>query len=92
VTALHQFTLTELRSGLERGDFSSTALTEALLGRIGRHGAELNAFISVLGEPALRAAARADADRSAGNAGPHSGLPLVHKVIFCTQEGRTSCG
>jgi aspartyl-tRNA(Asn)/glutamyl-tRNA(Gln) amidotransferase subunit A len=89
---LHEHTLAGLRSGLERGEFSSTELTEALLERIGRHGPGLNAFISVLGEPALSAAARADADRSAGRAGPLCGLPLVHKDIFCTQDGRTTCG
>jgi len=89
---LHAQTLTQLSAGLERGDFSSLELTEALLGRIESHNQTLNAFITITAEQALEAAGRADAARAAGKAGALNGLPLVHKDIFCTRDVLTTCG
>ncbi len=89
---LHERTLTGLRTGLERGEFTAVELTGALLARIGQYDPALNAFITVLGDAALAAAARADRQRSAGSAGPLCGLPLVHKDIFCMRDVRTTCG
>ena len=90
--SLHLQTLTELASGLGSGDFTAVELTRQLLGRIEAHDAGLNAFITVLGERALDAAAAADAARRAGEAGRLAGLPLVHKDIFCMRDVRTTCG
>jgi aspartyl-tRNA(Asn)/glutamyl-tRNA(Gln) amidotransferase subunit A len=92
MAALHTLTLTELAAGLEKGEFSSVEITEALLQRIERFDGELNAFITVTGEQALAAAAKADADRAAGKAGALGGLPIVHKDIFCTKDVLTTCG
>jgi aspartyl-tRNA(Asn)/glutamyl-tRNA(Gln) amidotransferase subunit A len=89
---LHTLTLTELAAGLERGDFSSVELTEALLGRIESHNPTLNAFVTVTGEQALAVAKKADAARAAGDASTLNGLPLVHKDIFCTRDVLTTCG
>jgi len=89
---LHLQTLTQLAAGLERGEFSSLELTEALLGRIESLGPSLNAFITVTAERALAAARRADAARAAGAAGALNGLPIVHKDIFCTKGVLTTCG
>ncbi len=89
---LHAKTLTELKAGLDAGDYSSLELTEALLGRIEANDATLNTFITVMRENALAAAARADAARANGDGGPLNGLPIVHKDIFCTQGIKTTCG
>lgn len=89
---LHDRTMTELLAGLEEGDFTSVNLTEALLERIAAHNEMLNAFITVTHDEALAAAAKADADRAAGNAGALNGLPIIHKDIFCTRGVKTSCG
>ena len=89
---LHQQTLTELSAGLERGDFTSVEVTEALLARIAAHDESLNAFITVTGEQALAAAKAADKARAAGEGGVLNGLPLVHKDIFCTRDVLTTCG
>jgi len=90
--SLYSQTLTELAVGLENGEFSSVELTQALLDRIAVHNDKLNAFITVTAEQALATAARADAARSAGNAGVLNGLPILHKDIFCTRGVKTSCG
>ena len=90
--ALHDKTLTELRNGLEAGDFTSVELTQALLERIAAGDDKLNALITITRDHALAAAAQADADRAAGNAGALCGLPLIHKDIFCTRGVKTTCG
>ncbi|MDH3611804.1 MAG: Asp-tRNA(Asn)/Glu-tRNA(Gln) amidotransferase subunit GatA [Gammaproteobacteria bacterium] len=89
---MHAQTLTQLAVGLERGDFSSVELTEALLDRVAAHDQSLNAFVTVTADAARAAAKRADAARAAGDIGVLNGLPLVHKDIFCTKSVLTTCG
>ncbi len=90
--ALHTQTLTTLRQGLQRGDFSARELTEALLARIERLNPTLNAFITITAELALQQADEADRRRKQGTGGRLNGLPIVHKDIFCTNGVLTSCG
>ena len=90
--ALHTMTMAELTAGLENGEFTSVDVTRSLLDRIATHDAKLNALITVTGDAALAAAAKADADRAAGNVGILNGLPVIHKDIFCTRGVKTSCG
>ena len=54
--AFHTQTLAELAAGLEKGDFSSLEITQALLDRIQQLDGALNAFVTVTGERALAAA------------------------------------
>jgi len=85
-------TMAELTAGLERGEYTSVDVARSLLDRIATHDAKLNALITVTGDAALAAAAKADADRAAGNVGILNGLPVIHKDIFCTRGVKTSCG
>jgi aspartyl-tRNA(Asn)/glutamyl-tRNA(Gln) amidotransferase subunit A len=89
---MHEKTLAELSAALRSGECSSVELTRHFLDRIGRLDGDLNAFITVTEEPALEAAARADARIGAGEAGPLTGVPIAHKDIFCTRGVKTSCG
>ena len=89
---LHVQTLTELKAGLDRGDFSSVELTQAMQARIAQHGESLNAFITIMDDAALAAAQLADEKRAAGDGGVLNGLPIVHKDIFCTRDVLTTCG
>jgi aspartyl-tRNA(Asn)/glutamyl-tRNA(Gln) amidotransferase subunit A len=89
---LHQQTLTQLAAGLDKGEYSSLEVTRALLDRIESLNSTLNAFITLTAERALEAAELADAARAAGNGGALSGLPIVHKDIFCTRDVLTTCG
>jgi aspartyl-tRNA(Asn)/glutamyl-tRNA(Gln) amidotransferase subunit A len=81
-----------LAAGLRAREFSSVELAEIFLERIESGQPALNAFISVTRDTALDAAREADATLAAGRAGPLTGLPLVHKDIFCTEGVRTTCG
>ena len=85
-------TVAELVRGLAAKRYSSVELTRAYLDRVAAAQPELNAFITVTGEAALAAAARADEARAAGRGGPLTGVPLAHKDIFCTEGVLTTCG
>ncbi|MBA4503136.1 Asp-tRNA(Asn)/Glu-tRNA(Gln) amidotransferase subunit GatA [Marinobacterium marinum] len=83
-------TLAELAQGLERGDFSSTELTQAYLQRINTLDSRYNSFITITEEQALAQAQAADEARATGNGGALCGLPIAHKDLFCTRGVRTS--
>jgi len=89
--SLHDLTLTQLRDGLQQGDFSARELSQHFLDRIKTLDGDLNAFITVTEEHALQQADLADQARANAEAGPLNGLPIAHKDIFCTRGVRTSC-
>jgi aspartyl-tRNA(Asn)/glutamyl-tRNA(Gln) amidotransferase subunit A len=89
---MHRPTLAQLSSSLAAGDLSSEEITCDYLQRIAAQDSALNSMITVTAEQALAQARAADAKRAAGDAGALTGIPLVHKDIFCTRGIRTSCG
>src|SRR5262245_10701738 len=89
---LHTLTVSELANGLRARKFSSLDLTTHFLGRIEKLGPPLNAFVTVTAERALADARAADALLARGEGGPLTGVPIVHKDIFCTDGIATTCG
>jgi aspartyl-tRNA(Asn)/glutamyl-tRNA(Gln) amidotransferase subunit A len=89
---LHTLSVAELGKGLHERKFSSVELTRALLERVRASQPKLNAFITITEAQALAQAAAADAGIAAGRGGQLTGIPLVHKDIFCTEGVLTSCG
>jgi aspartyl-tRNA(Asn)/glutamyl-tRNA(Gln) amidotransferase subunit A len=85
---LHTKSLAALAAGLRAREFSSVELTRT---RIEAHQPQLNALITVTGPSAMQAAAVADGVLARGGGGPLTGIPLVHKDIFCTEGVRTTC-
>lgn len=92
MTELHHQTLAELSSGLRARRFSSVELVQHFLTRIERLNPALNAFVTVTAEQALSAAGKADQQLAAGQGSALTGLPIVHKDIFCTDGVLTTCG
>ncbi len=92
MTGMTGKTLTELAAGLREREFSSVELTRQLLGRLEAAQPALNALISITADTALAQAQAADRAIAAGRAGPLTGVPVIHKDIFCTEGVRTSCG
>ncbi len=89
---MHDKTVAEMGSALRAGEVSSRQLTERLLGRIEQLDGRLNSMITVTRDEALAAADAADERLQAGQGGPLTGVPLVHKDIFCTEGVATTCG
>ncbi len=89
---MHNRTVTELSALLNRKEVSSEELTQHFLGRIENFDSGLNAFVSVCADSALLRAKEADKLIAKGDAGPLTGVPIVHKDIFCTEGVKTSCG
>jgi aspartyl-tRNA(Asn)/glutamyl-tRNA(Gln) amidotransferase subunit A len=92
MSALHDKSVAELSAALQARQVSSVEVTRALLDRVERHQADLNAFISITAEAALAEAAQADVRLGRKDAGPLTGIPIAHKDIFCTQGEKTTCG
>jgi len=89
---MYNKSISELSKGLSRGEFSSAELVKTYLERIQNLGADLNALITVTADQAIEEATSADQLRQKGEAGPLTGIPLMHKDIFCAEGVRTSCG
>ena len=89
---MHQKSLSELAAGLRAGEFTSESLTGHFLDRIKRLDGELNSVVTLTEAQALQAARAADQRIATGDAGPLTGIPFLHKDIFCTEGIRTSCG
>jgi len=88
---LYDKTLSALRSGLDRREFSALEATRACLERIAATDERLNAFITVCAEHALAEAAAADRRLAAGDRATLTGIPLAVKDIFNTCGVRTTC-
>jgi aspartyl-tRNA(Asn)/glutamyl-tRNA(Gln) amidotransferase subunit A len=89
---MHDVTLKGLSDALAAGALSSVEATTLFLKRIKDLNPALNAFVTIDEKLSLAQAARADAARAAGRAGPLMGVPVAHKDIFCAKGWRTTCG
>ena len=87
---LTTLSLNELRSGLDRGDFSSVEITQAFLDRI-QQAAVLNSFLEVSAEKSLAAAQEADKRLAAGQRASLLGIPLAIKDVILTAGTKTTC-
>ncbi len=88
-----ELNLTELSRLIAARDLSSSEVVSATLAHLERLEDKLNAFITVLREPALAAAKKADEDITRGqNRGPLHGVPVTIKDMFETAGVRTTGG
>src|SRR6266849_4847556 len=72
---------------------SSAELVNDCLARIGELNPKLNAFITVMEEPARKRAADLDAERAGGHdRGPLHGVPVALKDLFFTRGVKTGAG
>ena len=102
-TALHQKSIAAHARSLRKGEYSCVELTRHFLARIesaAKSETKLNAFITVTADLALEQAQDADRRIKAitgngngdGDDSLLTGIPLVHKDLFCTRGVLTSCG
>ncbi len=89
---MFKLSIAELAERLARREFSSVELARHYLDRIEQLNGALNAVITLDEQRTLAAAAAADVRIAAGAAGPLTGIPVLHKDIFCADGWRTTCG
>jgi aspartyl-tRNA(Asn)/glutamyl-tRNA(Gln) amidotransferase subunit A len=84
--------LAEARDALKSKKISSTELTKAYNARVEKHNPNLNAFITVTSDIALKQAAASDAKLAKGTGGALEGIPFAIKDLFCTEGVQTTAG
>jgi aspartyl-tRNA(Asn)/glutamyl-tRNA(Gln) amidotransferase subunit A len=88
-----RWSLAELSGALRERRASPVEVTRLLLERVDSLNEELNAYVTVLSEEALAAAARAEREISTGDLrGPLHGVPVALKDIIFTRGVRTTMG
>ena len=89
---LHQCSITKLRALLDNKEISATELIQHFLKRINAHDKQINSLISILNDKALKDASNAEKIIALGEQKLLTGIPIIHKDIFCTQGFKTSAG
>lgn len=89
---LHELTIHEALTGMRAGEFSSVELTSALLARIDAVDPQVQAYLTVTREGALRQAQAADEQRARGEEASLLGVPLAIKDVLATDGVQTTCG
>ncbi|MDD2455886.1 MAG: Asp-tRNA(Asn)/Glu-tRNA(Gln) amidotransferase subunit GatA [Kiritimatiellae bacterium] len=84
-------TLCAAAAGLARREFSSAELTQAVLDAISAKDGELDAYLTVDADYALRQAAAADAARAEGRDGDLLGIPLAVKDLINVEGQPCTC-
>jgi aspartyl-tRNA(Asn)/glutamyl-tRNA(Gln) amidotransferase subunit A len=93
LTSLPSLTITSVREGLRKKDFSAQELTEAALSFAEAENSKTNAYLTFSPERALAAAAKVDAELAQGlPMGALAGVPLGVKDVIVTKGVRTTCG
>ena len=86
-------TVRSLGEAFRSGAASPVAVTKACLARIEKLGVELNSFITVLGDSALRGADESERRYKAGSPlGPLDGVPVAVKDVFYIEGVRCTAG
>ncbi|MCL5439054.1 MAG: Asp-tRNA(Asn)/Glu-tRNA(Gln) amidotransferase subunit GatA [Patescibacteria group bacterium] len=87
---LNSLTLKEAKKGLLSKDFSSVELTKACLGQIEKYDKEINSYITVCNEEALKQAELSDSKIKDGDDSPLLGIPIAVKDLYSTKGIRTT--
>ncbi|QOV93497.1 Asp-tRNA(Asn)/Glu-tRNA(Gln) amidotransferase subunit GatA [Novosphingobium sp. ES2-1] len=91
MTNLTDLGIAAIRDGVAKGEFTATEVATAFNAAVEAAQPALNAFIVTTPEKALEAAAKVDADRSAGKVlGKMAGVPIGMKDLFATRGTQTT--
>lgn len=87
-----EYSVVELSAAIREGKVTASQAMEAVLARIDEKEKEINAYVTVDRERALRTAASVQARIEKGElTGPLAGVPVAIKDNLCTAGMRTTC-
>ncbi len=89
---LHSLTVHELRPLMVKKEIKVSEVVQAYLERIETLDSKVNAYLTVMGELALREAALYDEGRKDLNRSSLAGVPLGIKDVLCMRGTKTTCG
>ncbi len=89
---LHSLPVHELRHLLVQKEIKVSEVVQAYLDRVETLNVKINAYVTVMGESALKEAGLYDEGRKDLNASPLAGVPLAIKDVLCLRGTRTTCG
>ncbi len=93
VPAIPSLTITEIREGLKKREFTATEVAKAAIDFAQEHNPATNAYLTFSPDRALAAAARVDQRVAQGeHLGELAGVPLGVKDVIVTRGVRTTCG
>jgi aspartyl-tRNA(Asn)/glutamyl-tRNA(Gln) amidotransferase subunit A len=93
VPPVPELTISQIRAGLARKDFSAAEIATAAIEYAERENPKTNAVLTFSSERALETANRVDARIAKGEfAGELAGVPLGVKDVIVTKGLRTTCG
>jgi aspartyl-tRNA(Asn)/glutamyl-tRNA(Gln) amidotransferase subunit A len=88
---MFQHTLAQLTQLLQNKEVTSEELTRLYLQRSESFNEVFNCYISITHDLAIKQAKAADARLQSGKAETLTGIPIVHKDMFCSKGVKTSC-
>ena len=88
---MFQHTLAQLTQLLQNKEVTSEELTRLYLQRSESFNEAFNCYISITHDLAIKQAKAADARLQSGKAETLTGIPIVHKDMFCSKGVKTSC-
>ncbi len=92
MSELYQLSIHQAHELLKQKDISSVELTKSVLERIAAVESNVQAYITITEDTALREAKEADSCIASGDITPLTGIPALIKDVICTQGIRTTCG
>lgn len=88
MSKLTELTVSQMASGLEKGEFSSMELTKAHLDSISKNDKSTGAYLTVTADEAIENAKKYDGGEKTS---PLSGIPCAIKDNICTKGIKTTC-
>lgn len=89
---LLNLSLTDARNKMLKGEITSVELVHAMVNNAVVKNKELNAFIEITSDIAVKQAYESDERIKNGTAGMIEGIPIAIKDLFCTNGIRTTAG
>ena len=87
-----ELTVHELREKIEKGELSVTQITQAYINNIKEKEGDIQAFITILEDEALKKAEELDEKIKNGEIkAKYAGIPIGIKDNICTKGIRTTC-